>query len=152
MSSSFPLASIAHSSQIDVCKPHINELIISLLAPTFRLLGRSVYLKRRHCVIPLLFWLCLLIKKNKTNGARWLKYAKLFWWFLQHIVRAKGRIQGVRTRMRGMHPPICHFQKCFQCVKFSIVLNLFDSDKPYTLSSGVARNFKRRGSRNFHMF
>ena len=25
------------------------------------------------------FWLCLLVKKNKINGAKGLKYARLFW-------------------------------------------------------------------------
>ena len=59
------------------------------------------------------------------------------------MVRAEGRIQGGRTRMKGMHPPTSHFQKFFYCIKFSVVSNLFDSDKPYAFSSGVARNFKR---------
>ena len=50
--------------------------------------------------------------------------------------------------MRGMHPPTGHFQKCFQCrpINFFVVSNLFDSDKPYALSSGEARNFKKGGS------
>ena len=38
-----------------------------------------------------------------------------------------------RVRMRGMHPDI--FKIVFDIYNFSITLNLFDSDKPYALST-----------------
>ena len=41
----------------------------------------------------------------------------------------QGRILG--GEMRGMHPPNSHFQKIFDVYNFSIISNLFDSDKPY---------------------
>ena len=61
------------------------------------------------------------------------------------VAYGQGRIQRGKTRVRSMHPPTCHFQKCFQCLKFSVVSNHFNSDKPYPLSSGGARIFKRGG-------
>ena len=35
--------------------------------------------------------------------------------------------------MRGMHLPTSHFQKNFDVYNFSIILNLFDSNKLYAL-------------------
>ena len=48
------------------------------------------------------------------------------------VTDGQGRIQG--GRMRGMHSPTSHFQKCFWCIayNFSIISNLFDSNKPFT--------------------
>ena len=43
------------------------------------------------------------------------------------------RIQ--RGRMRDMHPPTRDFFKCFDVYDFSIISNLFDSDKPYALTT-----------------
>ena len=34
-----------------------------------------------------------------------------------------------------MHHPISHFQKCFDVYNFCIILNLFDKNKPFALST-----------------
>ena len=50
------------------------------------------------------------------------------------VAYGQGRIQGGGGRMRGMHPSTNHFQKSVfdvQARKFSIISNLFDSDKLY---------------------
>ena len=50
-----------------------------------------------------------------------------------------GADSGVRMRARGIgyHPPTSHFQKCFGCrlYNFSIISNLFDSNKLHALST-----------------
>ena len=45
------------------------------------------------------------------------------------VAHGQGRILG--DEMRGMHPPTSHFQKIFDVYNFSIISNLFDSDRPY---------------------
>ena len=44
---------------------------------------------------------------------------------------ANGQRRVLGSDRRGMHPPTSHFEKNFDVYNFSIILNLFDSDKPY---------------------
>ena len=46
-----------------------------------------------------------------------------------------------RGRMRGVHPSPAIFQIIFDVYSFSIILNLFDSDKPYALTVPLQLNF-----------
>ena len=50
-------------------------------------------------------------KKNKTNGAKYLKYIPS----MVSVGHGQGQIQKGRMRARGIHPPTSHFQKCFGC-------------------------------------
>ena len=49
------------------------------------------------------------------------------------VVYGQGQIQG--TRMRDMHPPPAIFKNAFDVYTFSMISNLFDSNKPYALST-----------------
>ena len=39
--------------------------------------------------------------------------------------------------MRGMHPPTSHFENVFDVYNFSIISNLFHSNKPHALSTNI---------------
>ena len=55
------------------------------------------------------------------------------------VAYGQWRIQGVKTR--GMHPPTSYFQNVFDVQNFSLISNLFDSDRP----CGIARDSAARG-------
>ena len=67
MSSSFPPASVTHSSQIGVCKrvSILVELMIRSQAPSLRLLGRSVF--RERGIVPSLPLLTLPFSEKTTK-------------------------------------------------------------------------------------
>ena len=56
------------------------------------------------------------------------------------VAYGHGRIQG--DRMRGMHPPPANFKNVFDVNNFSIILNLFDSDKSFTSEARIIKNVR----------
>ena len=66
--------------------------------------------------------------------------------FLVSIAYGQGRIQGVK--MRDMHLPPVIFKTVFYAYNFSIVSNLFDSNKPYPLST----HNRKCANKIYHIF
>ena len=46
--------------------------------------------------------------------------------------------------MKGTHPPPAIFNYVFDVYNFSIILNLFESDKPYALSTRIIKNVRSK--------
>ena len=76
----------------------------------------------------------LTMSFSKKEQNQWCQVTEICQTLLMvSVPYSQGRNQG--GRMRVMHPPTSHFQKCFCCTVYSflIISNFFDSDKSYAL-------------------
>ena len=73
----------------------------------------------------------LILPFSKKEQNKWCQVTKICQALLISVVYGQG------GRMMGTHPPISHFQKCFNVNNFSVISNLFHSIKPCAFSTYI---------------